>query len=84
MVRVRHSKPVKALLAEREGQIVVFYLSSDCPELNPDENANADLKHAVIKLAPTGTTLQLAKADAGLVAETGESGRMGDYPHGQI
>ena len=43
-------------------QCEVFYLPSYSPELNPDEMANADLKHAVTKLAPARTKLQLVKA----------------------
>jgi transposase len=43
-LRVHHSKPVKAWLAEHKDQIEVFYLPSYSPELNPDEMANADLK----------------------------------------
>ena len=34
-LRVHHSKPVKAWLAERANQIEVFYLPSYSPELNP-------------------------------------------------
>ena len=61
-LRVHHSKPVKAWLAEHEREIEVFYLPSYSPELNPDEMANADLKQAVTKLAPARTKLQLVKA----------------------
>lgn len=61
-LRVHHSKPVKAWLAKREEQIEVFYLPSYSPELNPDEMANADLKHAVTSKAPARTKLQLVKA----------------------
>ena len=46
-LRVHHSKPVKAWLAERQQQIEVFYLPSYSPELNPDERLNADLKQAL-------------------------------------
>jgi transposase len=46
-LRVHHSKPVKAWLAEHKEQIEVFYLPSYSPELNPDERLNADLKHAL-------------------------------------
>jgi transposase len=63
-LRVHHSKPVKAWLAEHKHQIEVFYLPSYSPELNPDEMANADLKQAVTKLAPARTKLQLVKATA--------------------
>jgi transposase len=61
-LRVHHSKPVKAWLAEHAGEIEVFYLPSYSPELNPDEMANADLKQAVTKLAPARTKPQLVKA----------------------
>lgn len=63
-LRVHHSKPVKAWLAERKHEIEVFYLPSYRPELNPNEIANADLKRAVTKLAPARTKLQLVKATA--------------------
>lgn len=46
-LRVHHSKPVKAWLAEHSEQIEVFYLPSYSPELNPDERLNADLKYAL-------------------------------------
>jgi len=46
-LRVHHSKPVKAWLAEHKARIEVFYLPSYSPELNPDERLNADLKHAL-------------------------------------
>lgn len=61
-LRVHHSKPVKAWLADHKSEIEVFYLPSYSPELNPDEMANADLKQAVTKLAPARTKLQLVKA----------------------
>ena len=61
-LRVHNSKPVKAWLAEHKQEIEVFYLPSYSPELNPNEMANADLKHAVTKLAPARTKLQLVKA----------------------
>lgn len=46
-LRVHHSKPVKAWLAEHIEQIEVFYLPSYSPELNPDERLNAELKYAL-------------------------------------
>jgi transposase len=61
-LRVHHSKPVKAWLAEHVDAIEIFYLPSYSPELNPDEMANADIKQAVTKLAPARTKLQLVKA----------------------
>jgi transposase len=64
-LKVHHSKPVKAWLAEHVNEIEVFYLPSYSPELNPNEMANADLKQAVTKLAPARTKLHLVKATAG-------------------
>jgi transposase len=61
-LRVHHSRPVKAWLAEHVDQIEVFYLPSYSPELNPDEMANADLKQAVTSKAPARTKKQLVKA----------------------
>lgn len=61
-LRVHHSKPVKAWLAEHRDDIEVFYLPSYSPELNPDEMANADIKQAVTTQAPARTKLQLVKA----------------------
>ncbi len=46
-LRVHHSRPVKAWLAERKEQIEVFCLPSYSPEPNPDERLNADLKQAL-------------------------------------
>ena len=46
-LRVYHSKPVKAWVADRKQKIEVFYLPSYSPELNPDERLNADLKYAI-------------------------------------
>lgn len=43
-LRVHHSKPVKAWLADHTDQIIVHYLPSYSPELNPDEHLNRDLK----------------------------------------
>jgi transposase len=63
-LRVHHSKPVEAWLAEHKTEIEVFYLPSYSPEINPSEMANADLKQAVTKLAPGRTRLQLVKAAA--------------------
>jgi len=63
-LRVHHSKPVKARLAEHKDQIEVFHLPGDSPQLNPDEMANADLKQAVTRLAPARTKRQRAKAAA--------------------
>lgn len=64
-LKVHHSKPVKAWLAEHVDEIEVFYLPSYSPELNPNEMANADLKQAVTKRAPARTKLQLVTATAG-------------------
>ena len=61
-LRVHHSKPVKAWLAERTQQIEVFYLPSYSPELNPEERLNADLKQAMGKRVPVRTKAKLRDA----------------------
>ena len=58
-LRVHHSKPVKAWLAERKENIEVFYLPSYSPELNPEERLKADLKHAIRTKAPARTKTKL-------------------------
>jgi transposase len=61
-LRVHHSKPVKAWLAERTKKIEVFYLPSYSPELNPEERLNADLKQAIGKKVPVRTKAKLRAA----------------------
>ena len=61
-LRVHHSKPVKAWLAERTDKIEVFYLPSYSPELNPEERLNADLKQAIGKRVPVRTKAKLRAA----------------------
>ena len=61
-LRVHHSKPVKAWLAERKEKIEVFYLPSYSPELNPEERLNADLKHVIRTKAPARTKAKLRDA----------------------
>jgi len=58
-LRVHHSKPVKAWVAERTHQIELFYLPSYSPELNPEERLNADLKQAIETRAPARTKAKL-------------------------
>ena len=61
-LRVHHSKPVKAWVAERADQIELFYLPSYSPELNPEERLNADLKHAIGSRVPARTKTKLKAA----------------------
>jgi transposase len=61
-LRVHHSKPVKAWLAQRTNQIEVFYLPSYSPDLNPDERLNADLKYALGSRVQTRTKDKLKQA----------------------
>jgi transposase len=58
-LRVHHSKPVKAWVAERQDKIELFYLPSYSPELNPEERLNADLKHAIGTKVPARTKAKL-------------------------
>ena len=61
-LRVHHSKPVKAWVAERKDEIELFYLPSYSPELNPEERLNADLKHAIGSKVPARTKAKLRAA----------------------
>jgi transposase len=61
-LRVHHSKPVKAWLAEHKDRIEVFYLPSYSPELNPDERLNAELKYALGSRVQTRTKDKLKQA----------------------
>jgi len=61
-LRVHHSKPVKAWVAEREDKIELFYLPSYSPELNPEERLNADLKQALYSRVPVRTKAKLKAA----------------------
>lgn len=61
-LRVHHSKPVKAWVAERQDKIELFYLPSYSPELNPEERLNADLKHAIGSKVPVRTKAKLKDA----------------------
>jgi len=63
-LRVHHSKPVKAWVAERKHKIELFYLPSYSPELNPEERLNADLKHTIYSKVPVRTKAKLKAATA--------------------
>lgn len=60
-LKVHHSKPVKEWLAVHQEQIEVFYLPAYCPELNPDEYLNNDLKSGVYGAEAVRTRPQLTK-----------------------
>ncbi|WP_026349703.1 IS630 family transposase [Bordetella sp. FB-8] len=61
-LRVHHSKPVKAWLEANKAKIECFYLPSYCPELNPEERLNADLKQAIGSKVPVRTKEKLRNA----------------------
>lgn len=61
-LRVHHSKLVNAWLADKKDKIEVFYLPRHGPELNPDEQLNADLKHAIGSKVPARTKAKLKAA----------------------
>ena len=60
-LKVHHSRPVKEWLAGHQEQIEVFYLPAYCPELNPDEYLNNDLKTGVYQGDLARTRVQLQK-----------------------
>lgn len=72
-LRVHHSKPVKAWVAERKAQIELFYLPSYSPELNPEERLNADLKHAIGTKVPARTKNKLRNAATDHMSELEKS-----------
>lgn len=52
-LKVHHSKLVKAWLEKHEDEIELFFLPSYCPEMNPDQYLNNDLKTSLgLKKAP--------------------------------
>jgi transposase len=61
-LRVHHSKPVKAWVAERPEEIELFYLPSYSPELNPEERLNSELKYALGSKVPVRTKAKLRAA----------------------
>ena len=60
-LRVHHSKPVKAWLAQHKAEIEV-YLPSYSPEINPYERLNADLKQTIGSKVPVRTKAKLRAA----------------------
>jgi transposase len=58
-LRVHHSVPAKAWLAEHAGGITVHHLPSYSPELNPDEWLNRSLKSKLAALPAPRTEAQL-------------------------
>jgi transposase len=72
-LRVHHSKPVKAWVAERRDRIELFYLPSYSPELNPEERLNADLKHAIGSKVPARTKAKLRNAATDHMTELEQS-----------
>ena len=61
-LRVHHSKPVKAWVAERPKEIELFYLPSYSPELNPEERLNSELKYSLGSKVPVRTKAKLRAA----------------------
>ena len=59
---VHRSALVRDWLATHRGTIEVSYLPPYCPELNPDEGLNADLKQHVTRKAPMRSKQQLKQA----------------------
>lgn len=60
-LKVHHSAPVKEWLEAHEDQIEIFFLPPYCPEFNPDEYLNGELKSSVYKAEPIRTRPQLTK-----------------------
>ena len=59
------ARQVHDWLAAHRAQIEVFYLPPYCPEPNPEEGLNADLKQVVTRKAPARSKPQLEQAAIG-------------------
>jgi transposase len=60
-LRAHHSKKVTLWLGDHKDEIIVFYLPSYSPELNPDEYLNNNLKQRVHSGLPARTEKELHK-----------------------
>ena len=58
-LRVHHSKLVKEWLGNKTNQIEIYYLPAYCPEKNPDEYLNCDLKYGLSDTPAPKTQEQL-------------------------
>lgn len=79
-LKVHHSKPVKAWVAEHTAQIELVYLPSYSPEANPDKYFNRDLK-TNLRQGPVARTIeQLPKIATGFMRHLQEvPGRVVSY-----
>ncbi len=64
-LRVHHSKAVRKWLKENEDKILVFYLPSYSPELNPDELLNADLRQHLTEAVTARSKIALTRTAIG-------------------
>ena len=79
-LRVHHSKPVKAWVAEHKDEIELFYLPSYSPELNPEERLNSDLKQKMRNQVPARTKAKLrAATEAYMTKIENDPGRVKAY-----
>jgi transposase len=79
-LRVHHSKAVTKWVEENKKKIVIFYLPSYSPELNPDELLNSDLKQRVTKVAPARTKVELTRTAVGALRSIQKQpGRVENY-----
>ena len=83
-LRIHHSKPVKAWLADHGNQIEIFYLPSYSPELNPDERLNADLKHAIGSKVAVRTKTKLKSAAEAHMTTIEKSDHRVKASHGEL
>jgi len=58
-LKSHHGRKVAGWLEKHKEEIAVFYLPSYCPEMNPDEYLNGDLKNRVHSGAVAGTEQEL-------------------------
>jgi transposase len=68
-LKVHHSKPVKAWVAQRTQQIELVYLPSYSPEANPDEYLNRDFKSALRQGPVARTSEHLLRLATGFMRQ---------------
>jgi transposase len=58
-LRAHHSKVVTAWVNDHKDKIELFFLPPYCPDLNPDERLNSDLKYGIGSQVPVKTVVNL-------------------------
>jgi transposase len=60
--KTRQGKLLKGWAEKNKKRVELFYLPPYCPDLNPDEHTNADVKYGVVSKTPKRTKEALREA----------------------